>query len=75
MWKFWNRDRLLTHAELARRTHEVWLDRALRSNRPHPGIPTREVRLGGFRAEMRTPSGRAWARGWWERALTPGPGD
>jgi hypothetical protein len=69
MFQFFSRDRL-SPSEKARRMHEAWLDRALRTGRPHPGIPKREVRLGGFESLMRTPGGRIWAKHWWDEALS-----
>ncbi|MEM8757003.1 MAG: hypothetical protein AAGF47_04390 [Planctomycetota bacterium] len=70
MWAFWSKAKRLDYAERARRAHEAWLDHAVRTGRGHPKIPKREVRLGGFSEQIRTPEGRAWAREWWNEALT-----
>lgn len=67
----WRTAPRLTPSELARRAHEAWLDRAIRTGRPHPNIPKREVRLGGFDGLMRTPGGRLWAQRWWADRLGP----
>ncbi|MEM9166435.1 MAG: hypothetical protein AAGB48_05360 [Planctomycetota bacterium] len=75
MWTFWNSSKRHSHAERARRAHEAWLDRAVRTGRQHPRIPTREVRLGGFFAMMQSREGRAHARQWWEHSLQPGSDD
>ena len=54
------------------RLHSGWLSRALRAGRTHPRIPVRRVRDGGFAAMMASPTGRAVARWWWQRALEDG---
>ncbi|MCC6675588.1 MAG: hypothetical protein IT436_00465 [Phycisphaerales bacterium] len=54
---------------LARRIHELWLSRAVESGRAYPHIPLRAVADGGFTPVVSTPSGRAWADGWWADAL------
>ncbi|MEO1716499.1 MAG: hypothetical protein AAFR76_05250 [Planctomycetota bacterium] len=72
MFQFWNRSDKLSPSERVRRMHEAWLDRAIRTGRQHPGIPKREVRLGGFEPLMRTPGGKLWAKAWWDDALSSG---
>ncbi|HED53524.1 MAG TPA: hypothetical protein ENJ00_04915 [Phycisphaerales bacterium] len=69
MWNPFRGRRFADRARLARRTHELWLDRALRTGRPHPRIPKREVRLGGFDELMKTAGGRMWADAWWKSAF------
>jgi hypothetical protein len=69
LFGFGSRRSRLSAAERFRLVHEVWLDRALRTGRAHPGIPKREVRLGGFETLMRSPGGRIWARRWWDQVL------
>lgn len=62
---------LLAAGERARLVHERWLNRALADRtRSFPIIPTRRVADGGFAKLMATPEGRAWARQWWESALS-----
>ena len=58
-----------SRAELMRLAHERWLDRAIRSGKRYPTIPTRAVRDGGFSAVMGTPEGREDAARWWSGVL------
>ncbi|MCL4740629.1 MAG: hypothetical protein KJZ54_00335 [Phycisphaerales bacterium] len=69
LWRFGGRDRLLTRAEIARREHERWLNRAIVSGTPYPRIPTRLVRRGGFSGLMARPGGPERAARWWDAAL------
>ncbi|GAB5497143.1 MAG: hypothetical protein Phyf2KO_22230 [Phycisphaerales bacterium] len=64
------RKSIVDRGRLARRTHEVWLTNALSTGKPHPRIPKREARKGGFDQIMRTPGGRIWARQWWAEAFS-----
>jgi len=56
---------ILDHGRRARKAHERWLTKALRSGHPTTRIPMRETRLGGFDHIMRTPGGQLWAEKWW----------
>lgn len=67
-WRFL-RGSSLSPGEFARRTHELWLTRALQSQRPYPRIPLRRVDTGGFDRMMGSPDGRARAETWWNLAL------
>ncbi|MCW5775464.1 MAG: hypothetical protein KIS87_03325 [Phycisphaeraceae bacterium] len=69
LWSFGGRGRLLTRAEIARREHERWLNRAIASGTPYPRIPTRLVRRGGFSGLMARPGGPERAARWWDAAL------
>ncbi|MEO1007303.1 MAG: hypothetical protein AAFX79_01920 [Planctomycetota bacterium] len=59
------RNRPASLAEAFRRTHERWLNRAIRRRRPYPVIPAIRVDAGGFERLTGTPLGRAWADQWW----------
>jgi hypothetical protein len=63
----------LSHAEKFRRTHERWLNAALRGAAPIPRIPVRRADLGGFDDLLARSRGREVADRWWRRAfaLTP----
>lgn len=56
---------LPTPAERMRRTHEMWLGRALRATEQPPRIPVRRVDQGGFAALLAVPGGRERAAQWW----------
>lgn len=65
MWNPFARKHLADRAEHFRRTHEIWLTHAFRTGKPHPRIPKREARLGGFDPILRSAGGKLWARQWW----------
>lgn len=65
MWNPFARKNIVDRGEVYRRTHEVWLNHALRTGKPHPRIPKREAHLGGFDPILRTAGGKLWARQWW----------
>ncbi len=70
--RIFGRDRLLFMAagERARRSHERWLNRAMRDRtRVYPTIPLRRVADGGFAPVTSTREGRAWADMWWQVTL------
>ena len=69
LWSGRNNDDKDRRAWLARRIHEAWLSRAVESGRAYPQIPLRPVSEGGFGPVVATPTGRAWAEGWWSEAL------
>ena len=69
MWNPLSKLTFKDHGRIARRTHERWLTKALRTGKPNYRIPTRETRLGGFDPLMRTPGGRLWADKWWADAF------
>lgn len=70
LWNFGGRGRLQTRAEIARREHERWLNRAIRTGTPYPRIPVRLVRRGGFSGLMSSPGGSERAERWWKSALS-----
>jgi hypothetical protein len=70
IWSLFHRNGWLSPGERARREHEVWLSRAIRSGRALPRIPARRVDLGGMEPVLGSPRGREWARRWWERVLS-----
>lgn len=49
--------------------HELWLTKALASNRSFPHIPLRRVADGGFAPMLARPTGPARAERWWALAL------
>lgn len=65
MWNPLARKTAADRGEMYRRTHEIWLDHAFRTGLPHPRIPRREARLGGFDPILRSAGGRLWASRWW----------
>jgi hypothetical protein len=56
-------------AEVIRRAHERWLDRAVAQCLPYPRIPRRRVDAGGYDAFLAAAGGRALADAWWARAF------
>jgi len=65
MWNPMANMTMLDHGRLARKAHERWLTKALRTGRPSTRIPTRQTKLGGFDHILLTPGGREWADKWW----------
>jgi hypothetical protein len=70
---FWKRLRERHIGSLAKlycQTHERWLNRALSAGASVPRIPLRRVADGGYAELSSTPTGRAHAALWWDRALS-----
>ncbi|MCC6661076.1 MAG: hypothetical protein IT437_09350 [Phycisphaerales bacterium] len=75
LWRHSRRDELSDRAAAFRRSHERFLDRALRTPWAFPHIPLRRVADGGF-DRLRRRGGQARAEQWWHMALSRlgGPG-
>jgi hypothetical protein len=69
-WRFFRRSNLPAH-EVARRTHEMWLNDAFDTQRRMRRIPIRMVdgNHDGFGSMMNREDGRRRAERWWDLAL------